>query len=293
MSCFRPFEVKNSFGRFVQARCGRCIGCIADRKREWTIRLLHESRLHRFNCVVTLTFDAEHLPAGGVLDYKGQFVPFMKRFREWRRSRCGNHVSGWCKNCGTRFFVCGEYGADGGRPHYHAVLFNFDFQDKVQWNKNQWTSATLTHFWRLGLATVGVMDARSASYVAGYVTKKALGSSFSRTHYVLHSAESGELLERRAEFVEMSRNPGIGAGFFDRFESDMYPHGKVVFNGVEQKAPRYYDRKFAAADPEAYERLQEVRDRDAVARAGDNTASRLAVREAVALGRARLSKRGY
>ena len=41
----------------------------------------------------------------------------MKRLRK----RAGSDV---------RFYMCGEYGPENWRPHYHALLFGFDFADK-------------------------------------------------------------------------------------------------------------------------------------------------------------------
>ena len=39
----------------------------------------------------------------------------------------------------------------------------------------------------------------------------------------------------------MSRIPGIGHSWFEKFKSDVYPHDYVVINNFKCKPPRYYD----------------------------------------------------
>ena len=100
----------------VDLPCGQCIGCRLERSRQWAIRCVHEASLHERNCFITLTYRDECLPTNGSLDLDA-FQKFMKRLRR----RFGE---------GVRFFHCGEYGENFGRPHYHAILFNLDFSDK-------------------------------------------------------------------------------------------------------------------------------------------------------------------
>ena len=88
------------------------------RSREWAIRCVHEASLNDVNCFLTLTYDDDHVPAGLSLFYP-DFQAFMKRLRA-RFS-----------NVRVRFYMCGEYGDNFDRPHYHALLFGFDFLDKV------------------------------------------------------------------------------------------------------------------------------------------------------------------
>ena len=76
---------------------------------------MHEASMHMFNSFVTLTYDDDHLPEYNSLNYK-HFQDFMKRLR-----KSHNRV---------RFYMCGEYGEDFSRPHYHALLFNCFFPDK-------------------------------------------------------------------------------------------------------------------------------------------------------------------
>lgn len=267
-------------GDTLELPCGKCVGCLLERRRQWSIRIVHEASLWPFNCAVTLTYDDEHLPPCASLDYV-DFQKFMRSLRDWGRHR---------KLPPIRFFCCAEYGSHGARPHYHAVLFNFFFADREPSGKNLYRSRTLEELWRLGFSSVGDVTPQTAAYVAGYVTKKAEGSVLSRVHTVVDRC-TGELVERRAEFCRMSNRPGIGAGWLERFGSDVYPHGKVVFNGREVKPPKFYDRRFAEADPDSWAELQAMRYRDGIAFSGDNTRDRLATREAIALARVASLKR--
>jgi len=76
--------------------------------------------------------------------------------------------------------MCGEYGEKLDRPHYHAMLFGCDFNDRVFYKTNKNgdkvdTSKLLDETWQLGFCTVGDVTQQSARYVAGYVTKKISG----------------------------------------------------------------------------------------------------------------------
>ena len=133
MPCYHPLKgyrspVPNSKGKFpfVFGRtgaavipCGKCVGCVLDRSRDWALRCVHEASLHERNCLVTLTYDSEFLPPFGSL-VPSDLQKFLKRLR---------------KSLGAdiKFFACGEYGETGGRPHYHLCLFNCDFDDKEPW----------------------------------------------------------------------------------------------------------------------------------------------------------------
>lgn len=41
----------------------------------------------------------------------------------------------------------------------------------------------------------------------------------------------------------MSRRPGIGSTWFDKFKSDVFPSGFIVVNGQPQAVPRFYLQK--------------------------------------------------
>lgn len=48
------------------------------------------------------------------------------------------------------------------------------------------------------------------------------------------------------EFVRMSRRPGIGAAWFDKHQSDVFPHDYVVTKGGKKiNPPKYFNERYA------------------------------------------------
>nr|DAV77997.1 MAG TPA: Replication associated protein [Microviridae sp.] len=223
--------------------CGRCLGCRHDYAKHWAIRCVHESQLYKDNCFITLTFDSLFLPVNGSLD-KSCFQLFIKRLRK--------RFFGSSKS-DVRYFMCGEYGAEFGRPHYHACLFNFDFPDKVLWKSAQDTrlyrSAILESLWSFGFSSIGDVTFESAAYVARYVLKKINGKLAS-DHY------QGRL----PEYTAMSRRPGIACDWYEKFkDTDVFPRDFVVLNGSKSKVPRYYNRRYELTNPDEYAILRDIR----------------------------------
>lgn len=267
----------------VTIACGQCIGCRLERSRQWAVRCVHEASLYDSNSFITLTYDNDHLPANGSLD-KLAFPLFMKRLRK----RYGS---------GIRFFHCGEYGERLRRPHHHAILFNFDFPDKVLWtNKmgNQlYVSADLVELWPFGFSTIGAVTFESAAYVARYVLKKRTGHGAVQ-HYTEVDPSTGEVLrELNPEFTTMSRRPGIGRPWLDRFKTDVYPSDFVVLNNKKFKPPKYYDNVFQLEDPEIFSSVQTARKQLAEKNSHNNTYERLAVREEIQERKVGQLIRGY
>lgn len=263
--------------------CGRCSGCRLEHSRQWAARIMFEAQMHDSSCFITLTYDAEHCPFPPSLDYP-EFQRFMKRLRKAVRP--------------VRFFVAGEYGDEGGRPHFHACLFGHDFPDRVLWSNldsghELYRSAQLESLWPFGFSSVGELSFESAAYVARYVMKKITGD-LADEHYAFVDRETGEVSARVPEFCHMSLKPGIGGAWFERFSSDVYNgHDFVVVNGRKCKPPRYFDKLLRRVDRRQYDFIKSDRAEAGYLRRSDSTDSRLAVREAVVLaGLDRLKPRG-
>lgn len=236
------FDPKEGYSDLVMSvPCGQCIGCRLERSRQWAIRCVHEADLYEDNCFITLTYDDVNVPQNGSLR-KSDFQKFMKRLR---KEFSGQKI---------RYFMCGEYGDRGSRPHYHACLFNLDFLDKyscVDKDGNKYyRSPTLEKLWPFGFSQIGEVTFESAGYVARYCLKKVTGD-MARDHYG----------ERIPEYVDMSRGrgdvKGIGSGWYDKFKDDVYPGDFVVVRGdVICRPPKYYDKKYSLTNSDAMVKIK-------------------------------------
>jgi len=260
------FSAVDSFPKHkrLQVPCGQCIGCRLERSRQWAMRCLHESKMYDDNCFITLTYDDEHLPEGNTL-VKRDFQLFIKRLRK----RYGK----------VRYFACGEYGDQFGRPHYHALLFGFDFSDRKRFksiNGNViYSSDMLSDLWPFGYSSVANVTFLSAAYVARYCLKKRTGKG-SSLFYTNFDYESGEVFStREREYVNMSRRPGIGMPWLQEFMHDTYKDDFCVIDGAKVKPPRFYDNKYEIVAPSDLSSLKEKRKKNALQNAADNTRRRL------------------
>lgn len=254
----------------IELSCGQCIGCRLERSRQWAIRCLHESQMHEFSSFITLTYSDEFLPENHSLVYR-DYQLFMKRLRK----RFG----------AVRFFMCGEYGEQYSRPHYHACLFGCFFDDRVEYKmldsgSKLYTSAILSELWPYGFSSIGDVTFESAAYVARYCVKKITGPRADE-HYKYVSPD-GEVWRREAEFVHMSLKPGIGATWFAKYSGEVFPRDEVIVRGMRMKPPKYYDNLLEKKDLDSFEFLEFERYNKSLLLAADATPARLRVREQVA-----------
>lgn len=238
----------SSSSHVVTLPCGKCIGCFADQARDWATRCYHEWKLHETSSFLTLTYEDQNLVYGshGPTLFKTHVVKFLKRLR--------HHIPP------VRYFLCGEYGSKTHRPHYHLLLFGHDFitddptttRRKSSINTLMFESPILTCDWGLGSALIGDVSLQSIQYVTKYLLKQADASSRLR-----RAPQSPE----HPEFRLMSRNPGLGTGWYDRFsDSDLYPHDNVVISGFPRKIPRFYSSKYRLTNPLDYASVINSRD---------------------------------
>ena len=262
----------------IKIPCGKCVGCRLEQSRQWAVRCMHEKRLHTDSCFLTLTY--ANMPKGNSLQIS-DYQNFLKRLR--------HHFP-----AGLRFFGCGEYGSHTARPHYHLLLLNSDFTDKkvaVSGSEyNLYESKLLSRLWPHGHHTIGDVSFESAAYVARYCVKKSQNGK---------TVNDGRL----PEFVTMSRRPGLGTGYFDRYSNELLDHDTIIINGVPAALPRFYDGKISkipgfveSRDGHLLSKMEMIKFRRRrkipFLQKMDNGTTRLRVREVVALAKLNLKKRG-
>lgn len=232
--------------------------------------------MHNQNCFLTLTFSPAALIARGKVTCPmhqvshGSSVCIRDLQLFWKRLRKESGIP-------LSYYACGEYGEKKGRPHYHACVFGLNFSDRTFYTRtsagfNLFTSEVLTKTWAQGQAYIGDVTYESAGYTARYVMKKRKGAG-KYDHYV--DKKTGEL--KQPEFAVMSRRPGLGKSWYQKFRADVYPHGRKLVKGHEIASPRYYDGLFEREDPEGFARLKQSR--TLLTQPFENTKLRLAVRQ--------------
>lgn len=160
--------------------CRQCLPCLLKIRREWTNRIMLESKSHAQSSFVTLTYNSASIPPGGSL------VPHHTRqwLYRFRNARSGRRF---------RYYLVGEYGDLTLRPHYHVVLFGVEPSD----------AGLVRKTWHFGHIRVDPLTIERAQYIAGYVTKK------------MTKVDDPRLCGRFPEYARMSKMGvgGIGASY--------------------------------------------------------------------------------
>ena len=225
--------------------CGQCIGCRLDYSRNWANRAYLESLNYKYNYFITFTYNDENIPVGSLNNYSlryDDFCKFLKRLRIYYKRKF-NHTN-------IKYMVCGEYGSNSFRPHYHAIFFNLPILDLSEDFKSidedgsisisqhrgigsiYYFSQILNDIWSKGNILIGEATWQSMAYVSRYIVKKQLGPS--KSCY--------DDLGIEPEFMHVSN--GISKDYYLANKDKIYEfdninvlHNKVV----NVKPPKYFD----------------------------------------------------
>lgn len=262
---------------FLEIPCGKCIGCRLHYSAEWAQRCMLEASKHEKNCFITLTYDDEHLPDCDILCnddgvvigdspfhplVKDHFRTFIKNFRQRLVDNYKREHPDWCTDDlpRIRFFGCGEYGTESKRPHYHAIIFGYNFDaDRYCFRKNfrgdsLYRSPLLESLWNYGISSVAECNFDTCAYVARYILKKQKGEG----------AQIYEDLNFPPEFTLMSRRPGIAREYYNEHRDKIYKNQEIFIadpkkGSLKLKPSRYYDRLYDLDFPDRMKEIKEKR----------------------------------
>lgn len=234
MNCISPVTLFNVdrliYPMGLTVPCGKCIACKIQKRKEWSIRMLHELNSWDDACFLTLTYSEEHLPfypggAYGPVPYpwptlkKSDIQKFFKRLRRDLNN----------ENRNIKYFACGEYGEKTQRPHYHAIVYGLGLSrnDRLQvmenWPFCDWKNSQI----RKG--SFGLVEPDSIQYVAGYINKK-----FDN----VVEYEEYHKYGREPTFRILSQ--GIGKEYIYENAEQLFQNGFITHRSVPQSIPRYY-----------------------------------------------------
>lgn len=224
----------------IPLNCGKCILCRRRERTDLMIRAAKEGLYHHFGCSITLTY--ETVPVDGSLDHT-HIQQFFKKLR--------HHVPRFS------YLVAGEYGPKTLRPHYHVLLYGWDFPDRTWWRQSHsgldlFRSPLLEADWGHGYAplTPGLSES-AAAYVSSYVQKKALR--------LPETIDYDTGVVHKPEYAIWSRRPALGKRYYDQFKDEIYSTDSIVVGGRVLRPPRYYDDLLAAEDPDRWEDIKDNR----------------------------------
>lgn len=111
------------------------------------------------------------------------------------------------------------------------------------------------------MCVLGDVTFESAAYVARYIEKKVTGEN-AEYYY------DGKL----PEYNTMSRRPGLGKAWYDKYKTDAYPKDFLMIRGVRSKIPKYYDKNYELTNPGDYGTIREMRKTSAIQNPNNNIA---------------------
>lgn len=213
--------------RYIQIKCGMCLECRKQKKREWITRLSEEIRNDNQCHFMTLTIDDEHMKTLSEkykIDKPNDIATkAMRLYLELIRKHTKKSVKHWAIT---------ELGEKKGRIHLHGIFWG--------------NAKTLMEKWRFGFTFKGsFVNEKTINYITKYMLKQ--------NPYDLNF--QGKVLCSK----------GIGMAYFERedvkrhaFKGEKTKETYKMRNGAEVALPEYFKRKIWTE--EEREKLRLIKD---------------------------------
>lgn len=207
---------------YVPIKCGRCIECRKQKKREWIVRLSEEIRTNNNAYFVTLTFNDS-----SIKEIKSKLLIKENESYEELNLIATYAVRHWLelirkhKKKSIKHWLITELGEDFSRIHLHGIVWG-NLSDIEKWKYGYW-------------------------YVGDYVNEKTINYI---TKYML------KVPEKHPNFIgKILASKGIGSNYMKRNDAENNKYnGKStnesyrLQNGTKINLPAYYRNKIYTED---------------------------------------------
>lgn len=195
----QPPGIHPTYGRRIRdaVACGKCNACRANRKNDWTGRLVAEALTSAQTVFCTLTYKKE--------PERFQYEHVSTMLRKIR-----DHYQKSDPEMRVRFFCVGERGTLFNRRHWHLLLFFNKPSGLVRWGRKT-NPGELWEHWPHGWADIQPLPQGQWAQKIRYCVKYAMKDQATDERYPCKS----------------SLRPGMGDEFFFRLACDMAKAGLV------------------------------------------------------------------
>lgn len=198
---------------------------------QWVFRLQWQEKVSYNASFITFTYEDSFLPVtkGGraTLDKK-DFTAAIKRLRNYQYKRCPGLPA-------LKYYCVGEYGSEFHRPHYHAIIYNFDqWEVENAWSKNVDLYGGVTKRFPIGNIQFDEVNNNTIAYVLKYLDKGKTVPSDPED-----DREPEFTLQSKGLGISYTQNPSIRKWHL----SDIERNYVVNKQGKKIPLPRYYRNK--------------------------------------------------
>ncbi|WGL31307.1 replication initiator protein [Dipodfec virus UOA04_Rod_880] len=147
-------------------KCRSCAECLLEKKNDYLLRCLCESKTSHYYYMVTLTYDNDHVADFYKVNKSGKDDSqiFLQKFREnyiWKR---------FGKDFYFKYLIVSEQGDEHNRPHWHAIFFT---KRRLFGNLGAYFNSNFAlNYWQKGFVRVDkCKSSKALSYCCKYLYK--------------------------------------------------------------------------------------------------------------------------
>lgn len=255
----KPVDKNGTLLTHINIPCGKCGRCLQRRKMEWGFRMQDELIHSKTAYFVTLTYNPENVPYNKYgqktliptrqidLEIKAQEEGRKRKTKTWKNNQVDRSLQGFVKRVRQnqkrifknditiesltnglgptdkiKFYGCGEYGEERGRPHMHLIMFNT-------------CRRAIELSWNLGGIDIRIATSGEIAYVMKYLDKQ-------------HGQEKVKMKE--PEFSTMSE--GIGENYIRKNKSWHKQNLDILFvttsSGIRIPMPKWFREQIFSED---------------------------------------------